>query len=268
MSTTPEAAGDANKTLTARIVAVVEALSESTEPVGPRGLARQVGIDRNAVGRILRQLSETGFAIREKAGYIPGPRLFAMSRTVAARDDMRKAAIPILRQLAARFNETCYVCVRRGDRAVLVYGVESTNPLRYTVELGEPFPLYAGAPGRAILSGLAMGEVTGILGRTRLEPITPRTVTSREQLLKLIKKDAALGYTETMGERIEGGFGIAAPFFDQDGVCVGSIVFTSPATRLDRKRVPEYRTAVKEAAAALSARLGHRAETSPVELNT
>ena len=245
---------------TSRIIAVIEALVESGEPIGPRKLARRAGVDRSAVARILRQLSEVGIVERDTGGYVAGARLFALSRTVAALDSLAKAAMPILRSLAEQFNETCYVCVRQGDACVLIHQVSSTRLVRYVVELDQPFPLYAGASGLAILSGLAPGELSDYLARTTLEPLTALTVADEGRLREMIEEGKTLGYSVTEGERIEGGFAAASPFFDEGGICRGSMVFTLPLSRLNRARIPEYGAAVQEAALALTARLGSRSQ--------
>ncbi len=128
------------------------------------------------------------------------------------------------------------------------------------ISLGELFPLYAGTPGRAILSGLPREEVEGILDRVEMLPITPKTITDRDELLAAIEEDVERGYTTTSGQRIEGGFAAGAPFFDASGTCLGSLVFTRPTSRLDPDKVPEYGAAVSAAAAELSSRLGYHPE--------
>jgi DNA-binding IclR family transcriptional regulator len=90
--------------------------------------------------------------------------------------------MPIVKALSDRFNETCYVCARRGDSAVLIAGVASTQPTRCVVELNQPFPLCAGAVGRAILSGLPDDQIDEVLGRTQLVPVTANTITDPDRL--------------------------------------------------------------------------------------
>lgn len=238
-------------------MAVVEAMAAAGEPVGPRGLARITGIDRSAVGRILAQL--TDLEVLERAGdrYIPGPRLFAIARVVLAIDDLPTAARSVLATLVERFNETCYVCVRHGDAAVFLYEAQSTQPLRYVVELGKPVPLHAGGAGRAILAGLGSERAKEILlSRAPLPALTPHTITDVDRLLELAAEDAVRGYSASFGERVEGGVAIGAPFYDGSGECTGSVVFTGPASRVPADRVGEIGRAVAQAASVLTARLG------------
>jgi len=238
-----------------RTVRVIEAVVDSGEPVGPRGLARSVGIDRSSVGRILQQLGELDVLERVTDGYVPGPRLFSLSRVLGARDSLRPAVGPVLGALVDRFDETCYVCAFHGDVAVFTHEIQSAKPLRFVVELGRPVPLHAGAAGRAILAGLEPDELRTVLGESPLPRLTPHTVIDVEQLVVLAAEDRERGYSVSREERIAGGASIAAPFFDHSGRCQGSVVFTSPLSRLDESQVEVIGQAVAAAAASLSARL-------------
>lgn len=235
---------------------VVEAVVDADGPVGPRGLSRKVGIDRSAVGRILQQLHELGVLDRVEGGYLPGPRLFALGRVLSALDTLPDAVRPILADLVDRFDETCYVCALHGDVAVFIHEIQSTKPLRFVVELGRPVPLHAGAAGRAILAGLDRAEAAALLGSGPLEEVTPATITDVDELLDLAEEDRRRGYTVSLEERVPGGGSVASPFFDQGGRCQGSLVFTTPLSRLDGARIEEIGEAVAGAAATLSRRLG------------
>ncbi|MDH5295352.1 MAG: helix-turn-helix domain-containing protein, partial [Acidimicrobiia bacterium] len=82
-----------------RMMRVIEAVVDAAEPVGPRGLARSLGIDRSAVGRILLQLTELDVLERTSEGYVPGPRLFVLSRVLGARDTLPEIVGPVLSAL-------------------------------------------------------------------------------------------------------------------------------------------------------------------------
>ena len=227
-------------------------------PVGPRGLARTTGIDRSAVSRILQHFADLGIFERTQSGYVAGPRLFGIGRVLGSLDTLPAAAQSVLDGLVSAFDETCYVCVLHGHSAVFLYESQSSKPLRFVAELGRPVPLHAGAAGRAILAGLTRSDAREILEATPLDALTSFTTVDLEQLLKEADEDRQRGFSISMQERVEGGAAIGAPFFDQSGLCQGSVVFTSPLSRLDPSRSEEVGHAVAKAAETLSARLGFR----------
>lgn len=251
-----ELSRDAPQALAERVIAVLEAVVDAGEPVGPRGLARTTGIDRSAIGRILQQLGELGVFDKRGDGYVAGPRLFAIARLLVSLDTLPSAAQAALDGLVGRFDETSYVCMLHGDAAVFLYEKQSSKPLRFVVELGRPVPLHAGAAGRAILAGLSREEARAMLGRGPLPRLTEHTVVDVANLLDQAEEDRRRGYAVSMQERVDGGAAIGAPFFDRSGQCLGSVVFTAPLTRLDPAAVDTIGQAVAAAAGTLSARLG------------
>jgi DNA-binding IclR family transcriptional regulator len=250
--------GDRPTGLTERTIRVLEGVVDAGEPVGPRGLARVVGFDRSAVGRILRALEDMGMLERRPEGYVPGSRLFALARVLSARDTFSEYVAAILGRLVEQFDETCYVCTLHGDVAVFTHEIQSSKPLRFVVELGRPVPLHAGAAGRAILSGLDPDVAAALLGTDPLPALTPRTLRRPERLLAVAEEDRLRGYSVSIEERVPGGASVAAPFFDRSGRCQGSVVFTTPLSRLDAGAVDDIGRAVAAAAQALSGRLGAR----------
>lgn len=242
--------------LMARAWRVVEGVVDAGEPVGPRGLARSLGIDRSAVSRILTQLADLEVLRRIPDGYVPGPRLFTLGRVVSAQDTLPNVIGPILGELVEQFDETCYVCAFHGDVGVFTHEIQSSKPLRLVVELGKPVPLYAGAAGRAILSALSRETVSSLLGSGPMPRLGSGTITDVDELLAGAESDRTRGYSVSFEERVAGGAAIAAPFFGPGGVCQGSVVFTSPVSRVDSDRIPGIGSSVNAAARKLSGRLG------------
>lgn len=251
----------------ARIAAILDALATTDGGVGVRALARASGIDRSAVGRLLRQLADAGLAVpAEVPGrYAIGPRLFAIAGAVTSRDELRAAARPALEALGQRFNETSYLAVLEEERVVYRDVVESTQPIRYIAELGVPSPLHAGAAGRAILAALSDAAFDSWLATTDLLRLTPATVTDGSALTAVRAADRGRGYAASRGERIPGGAAVAAPFVDGTGRVRGSLVVTCPDGRLPATREAEIAAVLVVMARQLSWRLGAVDPTDAVD---
>jgi DNA-binding IclR family transcriptional regulator len=244
----------------ARVLAVLEAVAHSRGGVGIRPLARETGIDRSAVSRLLRQLTELGATApgAVPGRYVIGPRLFALAGTITSRDELRAAAKPYLEAIAGRFNETCYLAVVESGHVVYRDRIESRQPIRYVAELGEPIPLHAGAAGRAVLAGMTDEAFEAWLASSSLELITEATPRHAAELRALRSADRARGYSVSRGERVPGGAAVASPFREGEGRAAGSLVVTCPAERLTDVRETEVGHALAAIAGALSWRLGER----------
>jgi DNA-binding IclR family transcriptional regulator len=247
-----------------RAMTLLELLSRTGEGVGVRDAARQTGIDRSAVSRILGQLEQMGCVQqeRERGVYAAGPRLFAIAAALRGRDSLWMAAQPILEALAAEHGETCYLTVREGDSVVFREKVDCDHTIRYVVELGKAFPLASGAAGTAILAGLPVEEARAVL-EGGIEPFTDASITGVEDYLAQLEVDRAQGYSVSRGRWVANGAGVASPWFAADGRCGGALTLSCPAFRLEAMEVDAVGRSVLRAARALSDRLGHVGSWGP-----
>ena len=248
----------------ARIVRLLEAVAASDSHVGVRALARESGIDKSAVSRLLRQLTELDvLEPSDVAGrYHIGPRFFAMARAVSSKDELGRAARPILERLVATFNETSYLAVRERSEVFFREKVECDQPIRYVIDESRPSPLHAGSAGRAILAALDDAEFEMVVHGMPLDSVTPHTIVDAEELRRRRAEDQQRGFTVSIAERSVGGCGVAASFRGSDGRCLGSLVITVPQIRFYPDSVEEWGTAVVEAAGDLSRRLGYASQPS------
>jgi DNA-binding IclR family transcriptional regulator len=244
--------------LLARALTLLETVAVHTDGIGVREAARQTGIDRSAVSRILTQFEELGYIEQDgtRGVYVAGPGLFSFVTALSERDSLRKAAEPFLKDLAARFNETCYVTARVGSNLVFRSKVDCEHRIRYVVEMGKPFPLVSGAAGTAILSALDEQESDALLAG-ELPAYTPASITDRDEYRAQLRTDRELGYTYSPGRWVRGGAGIAAPYYDASGRVAGSITLSCPADRLGDLSIHDVGKAVAEACRGLSRRLGY-----------
>jgi IclR family acetate operon transcriptional repressor len=249
-----------SKTTTVKkVTLLLQAVAAAPEGISVREVSRQTGIDKSAISRLLEQLTEGGFVGQEplSSRFQVGPALFALAATVHATDTLWQAAEPVVRGLAERFNETCYLATLDGDHVLFTRKIDCDHVIRYVISPTERRTLHAGAGGRAVLAGMTGDALEGWFARATLERYTAQSIANRDDLLRQISEDQARGYSISVGERAEGACAIASPFHGADGGCLGSIVYTCPRERFDLEQAPAIAEAVMAASKALSARLGY-----------
>lgn len=234
----------------ARVGSVLVALVRNgPDGTGVRELANELRSSRSAVHRILQVLSELGVAHASGDGrYEPGAQLLAWSGFLAERHPILRFGHQILTDLTRQTQETALlITYRTGDLlGMTIASCEYPKPVRYTIMVGTPTPLFVGSAGRAIVAHLPEDGVgpDGPPGRpnpAHLEasPAAPLDATRR------------LGYAVTVGERIPEAAGVASPFF-RSGVVAGAINVTVPQYRVDEPQLRAYGEVVRAAAARLS----------------
>lgn len=257
LTTTGES--DAGRTLTLKIVTLLELVAASQHGISVRQVARDTGFDRSAVSRILTQLRDLGIVAvdNDTGAYRIGPRLATLGEVLHARNLIWTIAEPVLREVVERVDETCYLIAREGDHVRFGERIDCHRPIRYLIESGTTSPLHVGAAGRAVLLGMSAGEVAAYIDRVDFTPFTRTTVSCREELEAQVHEDRVRGFTVSDGERVEGGRGIAAPVFGVDGACVGAVLLTWPSSRFRTDLIAENGLIAITAAGEISRRLGN-----------
>jgi DNA-binding IclR family transcriptional regulator len=133
--------------------------------------------------------------------------------------------------------------------------VDSQNPLRYTVSLGERRPLYCTAVGKLFLAYMAPEAQDEYLHNTRLKPVARHTITDRAALKRNLAEIRRTGLSVTREEVVEGAGGIAAPIFDREGHLSAALVVAGPSPRMNAN-FARLAKQVKDTARSLSRVLG------------
>jgi DNA-binding IclR family transcriptional regulator len=111
------------------------------------------------------------------------------------------------------------------------------------------------ASGKVLLAAMAERDVLRI-ARPGLPARTERTITGLEALLEELARIRRRGFATAFSEWIEGTNGVAVPVADARGRVIASIGVWGPAFRVTAGRVAEIVTSTREAAAAVTVRLG------------
>jgi DNA-binding IclR family transcriptional regulator len=232
------------------------------EPAGLT-LARlhpMLGAPKTSVHALLRGLVGEGYVQRHGLMYRLGPQSFVLGAALASARSLAAIAIPFLHEARAKSGETAVLAVIDRSAGALTYVevVESHKLIRYSVPVGTTRPLYAAAAGRVLLAHQDPAWTAEYLATADLRPLTTKTLTDRRQLARVIERVREQGYGSTLGEVTPDVAGFAAPVFEHDGRVDAAVIVAAP---LDRGRAAAERitAAAREAAAALSEALGHRA---------
>lgn len=193
-------------------------------------LAQRTNLVKSTALRLLASLIHAGFVRRSEAGlYSPGPEIPRLNGLAESSFSLEGEVMPALEKLGAKTKETAAFHVRRDDRRVCLYRVDSTQLLRDHGRVGDLFPLDRGAGGRVLL---AYAGAKGVL-------------------YDKIRRE---GFVALVGDRLPEIAGISAPVFGLDDELVGAITLTLPTHRYKEKWIGP----VRKAAAAVTAKLGGR----------
>lgn len=208
--------------------------------------------------RIVGSLVAHGLLRPTPGGYRLGSAALDLGRRAAAGLDLPSAAGRELRALAEATGETCVLSVLDDVDGVCVDRVDSVQPLRLSVEVGQRMPLHAGAASKALLAFAPLSVREAVLSGP-LPALGPATLTSAAALASEIDEIRTLGYAVSREETDDGAWGLAAPILGAGGVLLGSIGMAGPLVRCTPEAMETARREVLASARRAEAELGVRA---------
>lgn len=197
---------------------VLRAIAEAGDGCTVAELSGQTGLDRAVLYRLLETLADGGFVIRDAATrkFHLGVALVELGARASRGLEVRRLALPGMRQLLEQLREAVCLAVRDRADAVVVDRVEPPGLfVRVGYHVGFRHPLHVGAHGRALLAYLdpSAGEVTDSLA-TELKAVRRR------------------GFAVSNDELERGAAGVAAPVLDRHGRAVASLGVVAPSPRM------------------------------------
>ena len=166
----------------ARAATILRALEEENAGLSLGQIAQRVNLARSTVQRIVAALETEKLVIAATPnGRVRlGPTILRLAASV--RSDFIALARPFLERLSEELHETVDLSTVKKDHLVFIDQVIGPQRLRTVSAVGETFPLYCTANGKAYLAQLTDAGVEALIGRA-YEPRTPKTLTRLDALL-------------------------------------------------------------------------------------
>ena len=240
-----------------RAASLLLALGESQGEVGVTELARRLGLHKSTASRLLATLERRGLVEQdeETGKYRLGLVVIRLAERAERTLDLRGIALPELERLARLSHETAGLGVLDGDQVLFVAQADGPSLVAVGDWTGRASTLHANASGKVLLASLAEREVLRIV-RRGLTRYTDHTITDLEPLLEELARVRRRGYATAISELEQGLHAVAAPVHDARGRVIAAVEVWGPAFRLNLRRVPELAVQAREAAAAITTRLG------------
>ena len=202
---------------------LLEALVRSRQPRRLTELARQLGLTKPNVYRLLSTLTVLGYVKKDPDSslYSPTLKLWEMGSMLVRDVDLVSVANPRLRQLCDEAGESVQLTVFDSGYVVYVDKVDSAQPLKAMTTIGSRLPATITSTGKALLAWMPSEALD--MAFQHVKRYTPLTLTRRRDIERDLEETRARGYAINRGEFRIGICGIAAPIRDRTGSVVASI---------------------------------------------
>jgi DNA-binding IclR family transcriptional regulator len=246
-----------------KAVCILDALRDSDVDLSARDLSSVVDVPKSTAQRLLQTLEELQLAVQDPLTrkYRLGPHTLTLGMAYREGLDLRNVALPHMRRLRDQTNETVGLSVALGDTRMFIEEIQSQSELRAHSELGHPYPLWTGAPGRVLLAGLSRTELDGILRHADGNAWKVVDPPSRAGFVEELTRVAERGHARACDETIAGISAIAVPVTDASGRTRAALSVSGPTARMDRTVMDACVAHATEAATVIGRALGGRPAT-------
>ena len=238
-----------------KAMTVLETVVDRPGPVSIGAIGMWLGLPKQTVHRIVRQLLDEGLLRRVPGtdGYFVGPRLRSLACRAIERMIRDAPARAILQELVAELGETCNVGMLDGPEVVYLERVECDWPLRMQLQPGSRVPAHCTGIGKMLLASLESRARRRLVESLPLTRYTDATITDPDALLEALKAIRRQGYALNNQENTAGLMGLAVPIVDREGRTMAALAVHAPVARLTPDAAIEKLPALKAAGARLAA---------------
>lgn len=229
----------------------------------PRGrlltdIAEELACPISSAYRIAMTLEDMGLVSRdtETKQIRLTNKLLLIGQRAITETNLLEHALDIMREMRDQVSDTVLIGVRDGAEIVVLDQVTGSRMFCFVAKLGYRIGIYCSAPGKAILAFLPEKEREEVISAINFVRYNARTLATPESLRHELASIIKQGFAFDNSEQFDGVYCMGAPVFDRSGFPVAAIWATGLMMNLERKRIPELGSLIREYADRVSQRLG------------
>ena len=244
----------------AKAMELLQLLSDAGEAMTLTAISERAGLPKSTVFGLLTTMRDYDVITQHADGkYALGLRLFEYGCRASAFWNISSLARPYLEHLAEATGASAMLSTYENGHIVALDQAEGRDSLRIVSAPGARLPLHCTSQGKVFLSAMADHEAKRVLSRRTLEPYTPKTLVTWEELFRVMQAARENGYAVEEGEYRFGLCSPSAPVRDSSGAVRYAVGVVG---MFDSVRSPAFQRDIDltcAAAAQISTALGYRA---------
>ena len=243
----------------ARALEILTCFSQRRPELSLNEICEITEIPKPTVFRLLSALELARFIEHcpDKEKYQVGIRAFEVGCVFLSHLSVERVSRPIMDSLSKQFHLSVNLGIL--DRGQVVYLVvsEPDTFFRHSPIIGHRHYVHCSALGKVLVALLPEEKVDEILATSGMPALTPHTVTNPKTFKEHLVLARQQGYATDIQE---GGLGfccLAVPIYNHEGKIVAAMSISGSSVHFDDDGLGTFATAMKEAAAQISTRLGY-----------
>jgi DNA-binding IclR family transcriptional regulator len=246
-----------------RALQILNALSSERPTLSLAQLSETLNLSRATVLRLCSTLINFGFLRQDPLSkhYSLGIRVLELAKSVSDSFSLRKIASSHLSTLQTKLGKTIFLAVFDKDELLYIDKIEdSRNPISFTSKVGTRRPPYWGMLGVVLMAYLPEKEIKRILQKQPLAAFTSKSITKKEEFIRLLREVRAQGYAVEVEMALDGITGIGVPIFDHNGMVMAAVGVGFISSSVKEKELDSIIKEATRTGTAISKELGYTGE--------
>lgn len=223
----------------ARGLQVIETFEGHIEGQSVANVARATGLSRAAVRRFLMTLEQLGYAESTARVYRLKPRVLKLGFSYLSSTSLPALAQPVLERITEVTHESSSLSVLEGEEIVYLGRSAARRVMSVGLSVGSRLPAYCTSMGRVLLASLEETQLAAYLDRLQPRALTPKTITDKGQLNRILRRVAEEGYALTDEELELGLRSVAVPVRSRQGRVLAAMNIGVHAARVSAQECVE-----------------------------
>lgn len=225
-----------------KAVKIFSCFNEVEKELSFTSICRKTGMPKTTVNRLIRTLIYYDLIEKneESNKYKFGNKIFRYYNILISDFDIINVAYPTMKLINKITKETVNLHLLHKNKRLCISQIKGTYSLIGVTMIGDEFPLYVGATGRALLAFQSKEMIDELISSTHLKKFTKNTKIKKEAINEKLEEVRKKGYSFSIGEREEGLCSVSAPICNYKGDVIAAITVSGPHARISNRKIVEY----------------------------
>jgi len=175
---------------------ILRAFNRNRTEIGAPEIAKELGIPRSTVFRLMQTLEFMGFLgkVKNTRDFRLGVGVLSLGFEFLASLEVTELARPVLEKLRDDTGYSAHLVIRDGWDVVFVVKAAAKTTFASSVNIGTRLPAHGTVLGRMLLADLSETELKQVYPTGKLSKFSDQTPTTLADLTKLLDNDRPRGY--------------------------------------------------------------------------
>lgn len=221
----------------ARGLSVIRAFDSDHSSLTLSEVATRTGLARAVARRFLLTLETLNYVRSNGRQYELTGLVLELGYAYLSSQPLAQLASPFLAELAAQTSESTSISTLDNTDIVYIARVQKRQIMQFNISIGSRVPATTSSMGRVMLAALTEAELDRRLANYEIEQLTPRTITSKDELKQELAGIAKKGWAMVDQELQIGVRSLAVPIHNNQRQVIAAINLSWQVGLNDSKKV-------------------------------